>query len=94
VSFKRKPGIRFIYTKNYVVLVEAEELTALQDLLGLVDYSWVLFILLPIVLGVAIGAMPNKKYILWGALITTAIVHICLEIPCHFKYSSFCNTLS
>jgi len=62
--------------------------------LGLVDYSWILFILLPIVLGVAIGAMPNKKYILLGALITTAIVHICLEIPGHFKYSSFCNTLS
>lgn len=49
--------------------------------LGLVDYSWVLFILLPIVLGIAIGAMPNKKYILWGALITTAIVLICLVIP-------------
>ena len=49
--------------------------------LGLVDYSWILFILLPIVLGVAIGAMPNKKYILWGALITTAIVLICLVIP-------------
>ena len=25
--------------------------------------------------------MPNKKYILWGALITTAIVLICLVIP-------------
>lgn len=49
--------------------------------LGLADYSWVLFILLPIVLGVAIGAMPNKRYILWGALITTAIVLICLAIP-------------
>jgi hypothetical protein len=49
--------------------------------LGLVNYSWVLFILLPIVLGVAIGAMPNKKYILWGTLITTAIVLICLVIP-------------
>ncbi|TAE26653.1 MAG: polyketide cyclase [Cytophagales bacterium] len=49
--------------------------------LGLVQYSWVLFILLPVVLGVAIGAMPNKKYILWGAVITTAIVLICLVIP-------------
>lgn len=49
--------------------------------LGLVNYSWVLFILLPIVLGVALGAMPNKKYILWGALITTAIVLISLVIP-------------
>lgn len=49
--------------------------------LGLVDYSWVLFILLPIALGIAIGAMPNKKYILWGALITTAIVLTVLVIP-------------
>lgn len=50
-------------------------------LFGLADYSWVIFILLPIVLGVALGAMPNKKYILWGALITTAIVLICLVFP-------------
>ncbi len=50
-------------------------------LMGLVNYSWVLFILLPIVLGVSLGAMPNKKYILWGALITTAIVLISLTIP-------------
>ncbi|RZF62545.1 SRPBCC family protein [Sphingobacterium corticibacterium] len=50
-------------------------------LLGLAHYSWVIFILLPVVLGVALGAMPNKKYILWGALITTAIVLICLVIP-------------
>ena len=49
--------------------------------LGLVNYSWVLFILLPIVLGIALGAMPNKKYILRGALITTAIVLICLAVP-------------
>jgi hypothetical protein len=49
--------------------------------LGLVGYSWVIFILLPIVLGVALGAMPNKKYILWGALITTAIVLIGLVFP-------------
>ncbi|WP_400191075.1 hypothetical protein [Hymenobacter sp. B81] len=50
-------------------------------LLGLADYSWVLFILLPIALGVAIGAMPNRKYILWGALGTTALVLVCLVIP-------------
>jgi hypothetical protein len=49
--------------------------------LGLVDYSWVLFVLLPIVLGVSIGAMPNKKYILWAALISAAIILICLVIP-------------
>lgn len=49
--------------------------------LGLVDYSWILFILLPIVLGISIGAMPNKKYVLLGGLITTAIVLIGLVIP-------------
>lgn len=48
---------------------------------GLVDYSWVLFVLLPIVLGVSIGAMPNKKYILRAALISAAIILICLVIP-------------
>jgi len=50
-------------------------------LFGLVDYSWVLFILLPIVLGISIGAMPNKKYVLWGAILTTAIILLCLVIP-------------
>jgi hypothetical protein len=49
--------------------------------LGLVDYSWALFILLPVVLGIAIGAMPNKKYILRAVLISTGIVLICLVIP-------------
>ena len=49
--------------------------------LGLVDYSWVLFVLLPIVLGVSIGSMPNKKYILRAALISAAIILICLVIP-------------
>lgn len=50
-------------------------------LLGLADYSWVFFILLPIVLGISLGAMPNKKYILWGSLITTIIVLISLVFP-------------
>jgi hypothetical protein len=49
--------------------------------LGLVNYSWILFILLPIVLGVSIGAMPNKKYLLWGSLLTTVIVLIGMYIP-------------
>lgn len=46
--------------------------------LGLVDYSWVLFILLPIASGIAIGGLPNKKYVLWGASITTAIMLLAL----------------
>lgn len=49
--------------------------------LGLVNYSWILFILLPIVLGISIGAMPNKKYLLWGSLITTVITLVGLYIP-------------
>lgn len=50
-------------------------------LFGLADYSWILFVLLPIVLGVSLGAMPNKKYVLWGAIITTIIVLIALVFP-------------
>ncbi|PMD91629.1 polyketide cyclase [Siphonobacter sp. BAB-5405] len=49
--------------------------------LGLVNYGWVLFILLPLVLGISIGAMPNKKYLLWGAIGTTVIVLLALYIP-------------
>ena len=49
--------------------------------LGLVDYSWILFILLPIVLGISIGAMPNKKYVLWGALTATVLLLFGLYIP-------------
>src|SRR5436190_5969363 len=49
--------------------------------LGLVNYSWILFILLPIVLGISIGAMPNKKYTLWGALIATLLLLFGLYVP-------------
>ncbi|HET6225649.1 MAG TPA: polyketide cyclase [Bacteroidia bacterium] len=49
--------------------------------LGCVEYSGILFILLPIVLGISIGAMPNKKYLLWGAISTAALILICLVIP-------------
>jgi hypothetical protein len=37
--------------------------------LGLVDFSWVLFGLLPIVLGLSIGALPNRKWAIVGAII-------------------------
>jgi hypothetical protein len=37
--------------------------------LGLADMSWVLFGLLPVVLGVAIGALPNRRMALAGAVI-------------------------
>ncbi len=49
--------------------------------LGLTSYSWALFILLPVVLGIAIGAMPNRKYTLWGAVIATIILMFGLYIP-------------
>jgi hypothetical protein len=50
-------------------------------LAGLVDYSWVLFGLLPIVLGIAIGSMKARKYALWGAVITTMLLLIAIYIP-------------
>lgn len=37
---------------------------------GLANLSWVLFMLLPIVLGVAIGALPNRKWALAGATLS------------------------
>ncbi|GAB2793140.1 hypothetical protein GCM10027275_42670 [Rhabdobacter roseus] len=49
--------------------------------LGLASYGWVLFILLPIVLGVSIGAMPNRKYTLLGALLATVIFLVGMYIP-------------
>jgi hypothetical protein len=48
---------------------------------GLVDYSWILFGLLPVVLGVAIGTMKVRKYALWGAVITTILLLIAIYIP-------------
>jgi len=39
--------------------------------MGLADYSWVLFVLLPIVLGVALGAMPSRRFTLTGMLVAT-----------------------
>ncbi|ATL48965.1 polyketide cyclase [Chitinophaga caeni] len=48
---------------------------------GLVDYSWVLFGLLPVVLGVAIGTMKVRKYALLGAIITTILLLIAIYIP-------------
>ncbi len=49
--------------------------------LGLVDYSWVLFILLPVALGIAIGSLPVRKYTLYGAVITTILVLLAIYIP-------------
>lgn len=48
---------------------------------GLVDYSWVLFGLLPVVLGIAIGTMKVRKYALLGAVVTTILLLIAIYIP-------------
>src|SRR5438067_10627670 len=37
---------------------------------GLSDYGWVFFLLLPIVLGISIGALPNKATALVALVIT------------------------
>lgn len=48
---------------------------------GLADYSWILFGLLPVVLGVAIGTMKVRGYALLGAVITTILLLIAIYIP-------------
>jgi hypothetical protein len=48
---------------------------------GLVDYSWILFGLLPIVLGIALGTMKVRKYALLGAVITTILLLVAIYIP-------------
>ena len=47
----------------------------------LADYSWILFILLPLCLGVSIGMLPNKKTSVYATLLTTFVILIALYIP-------------
>jgi hypothetical protein len=42
--------------------------------LGWVEYSWILFVLLPIVLGISIGALPNKRWAKVGAVMAVVMV--------------------
>ncbi|BAV04749.1 hypothetical protein SAMN05421788_11149 [Filimonas lacunae] len=42
-------------------------------LLGLADYSWILFVLLPVVLGISIGALPDHKWAMRGAVLAAVI---------------------
>ncbi len=49
--------------------------------LGLTDYSWILFVLLPIVLGVAIGSMKFRKYALLSTILTAILLLIVIYIP-------------
>lgn len=70
-SFRLSIGITFIFLATGIAFL----------FLGWVNYSWVLFILLPIVLGISIGAMPNQKYVLRGASVTTIILLAAMYIP-------------
>jgi hypothetical protein len=54
--------------------------------LGIADLSWILFILLPIVLGISIGALPNRKMAMWGAFVATAFLLLFLGA---FGFSGF-----
>ena len=47
---------------------------------GLADYSWIFFVLLPVVLGIAIGALPNKKWAYVGGIISVVIFLLLLLI--------------
>jgi hypothetical protein len=40
---------------------------------GLIAYGWAFFVLLPIVLGITIGALPNKKWAIYGGIISFLI---------------------
>ena len=41
--------------------------------LGWADYGWLLFVFLPILLGISIGALPNKKWASYGGFISLII---------------------
>ncbi|UOR06862.1 polyketide cyclase [Hymenobacter aerilatus] len=47
---------------------------------GLVAYGWAFFILLPVVTGVAIGALPNRKWAHIGLLTSLAIFFLLLLV--------------
>lgn len=40
---------------------------------GLAELSWILFLLLPVLLGFAIGALPNRKWVIVGAILATIV---------------------
>jgi hypothetical protein len=39
--------------------------------MGIAELGWILFLLLPIVLGISIGALPNRRWALVGAILAT-----------------------
>lgn len=54
--------------------------------LGLADLSWILFAVLPVVLGISLGALPNKRMVMYGGILAALIFLACL-IP--FGLSGF-----
>lgn len=44
---------------------------------GLIAYGWAFFILLPIVVGISIGALPHKEWAIYGG-ITGLVIFLCL----------------
>ncbi len=50
-------------------------------MLGLTNYNWVLFVLLPIVVGVSIGALPSMKYAVYGTLIAVVLFLLVMYVP-------------
>ena len=49
-------------------------------LFDIAQFSWVLFVLLPIVLGISIGALPNKKWAIYGAIVALVCFLVLLVI--------------
>ncbi|MGI4871930.1 MAG: hypothetical protein ACRYFX_12230 [Janthinobacterium lividum] len=70
-SFRLAIGLTLLFLSTGIVFL----------FMGLAQYGWVLFVLLPIVLGLAIGAMPNKKYTLRGVLGATVLFLLALYVP-------------
>jgi hypothetical protein len=45
---------------------------------GLADFSWILFLLLPFMLGLAIGVLPNGRWALLGGILSAIVFLVCL----------------
>ena len=41
--------------------------------MGIANYSWILFLLLPFLLGIAIGVLPNGKWVMYGGILTAIV---------------------
>ncbi|QKG56323.1 polyketide cyclase [Hymenobacter sp. BRD128] len=70
-SFRLAIGLTFFFFGTGIIFLFG----------GLAQYGIVLFVLLPIVLGVALGAMPKAKYTLGGALAATLLTLLASFVP-------------